>query len=277
MLIKNFKIGNDLPLFLIAGPCQVESEEHSLFMADQIAKLAKKLAINFCYKSSFDKANRSSLEGPRGIGLEASCKIFDKIKEIHNCPIISDIHHPDQASLIAPHLDIIQIPAFLSRQTDLIVAAAKTGKVINVKKGQFLAPEDMLQVLEKAKAVGNDQVIFTERGTSFGYHNLVNDFRGLKIMKDLGQPVIFDATHSVQLPGALGKASSGRKDLIETLARSAVATGIAGIFIETHQEPEKAPSDASSMLPLEFLEPLLIRLKALDEITKSYPYLTIKS
>jgi 2-dehydro-3-deoxyphosphooctonate aldolase (KDO 8-P synthase) len=275
MQIRNFKIGNNLPLFFIAGPCQIESEDHSLFMLDKITKIAERLQMNFCYKSSFDKANRSSINSIRGPGLEEACKIFEKIKTLYDCPIVSDIHHPEKAEIIAPYLDIIQIPAFLSRQTDLIVAAAKTGKIVKIKKGQFLAPEDMEQALKKAKSVGNDQVIFTERGTSFGYHNLVNDFRGLKIMKDLGQPVVFDATHSVQLPSALGGSSSGKKAFIETLSRAAVAVGIAGIFLETHENPSRAPSDGDSMLPLDFLEPLLIRLKDIDAITKKYSSLPI--
>jgi 2-dehydro-3-deoxyphosphooctonate aldolase (KDO 8-P synthase) len=275
MQIRNFKIGNNLPLFFIAGPCQIESEDHSLFMVDKITKIAERLKMNFCYKSSFDKANRSSIHGIRGPGIEEACKIFEKIKRLYDCPIVSDIHHPEQAEIIAPYLDIIQIPAFLSRQTDLIVAAAKTGKIVKIKKGQFLAPEDMEQALKKAKSVGNHQVIFTERGTSFGYHNLVNDFRGLKIMKDLGQPVVFDVTHSVQLPSALGGSSSGKKAFIETLARAAVAVGIAGIFLESHEDPSRAPSDGDSMLPLDFLEPLLIRLKDIDAITKKYSSLPI--
>jgi 2-dehydro-3-deoxyphosphooctonate aldolase (KDO 8-P synthase) len=272
---NNISIGNHLPLVLIAGPCQIESQDHALEMAGKIAEISNQIGIGFIYKSSFDKANRTSIQGKRGIGLEASLEIFDTIKRDIKCPILTDIHEPQQADLLARHVDILQIPALLSRQTDLIVAAAKTGKCVNIKKGQFLAPNDMANAINKSVSAGNDKIMITERGTSFGYNTLVNDMRGLQIMKNTTYPVIFDATHSVQQPGGLTTSSGGQREFIEVLCRAAVAIGIAGIFIETHQDPENAPSDGKCMLPLHFLRELLERLIEFDTISKKYQYLPI--
>ncbi len=272
---NNISIGNHLPLVLIAGPCQIESQDHALEIAGKIAEISNKIGMDFIYKSSFDKANRTSIQGKRGIGLEASLEIFDIIKREIKCPILTDIHEPQQAELLAKHVDILQIPALLSRQTDLIVAAAKTGKCVNIKKGQFLAPHDMANAINKCVSAGNDKVMVTERGTSFGYNTLVNDMCGLQIMKNTTYPVIFDATHSVQQPGRLTTSSGGQKEFIEVLSRAAVAVGIAGIFIETHQDPENAPSDGKCMLPLHFLGELLERLVEFDTISKKHYYLPI--
>lgn len=274
--LNNLNISNDLPFVLIAGPCQIESESHALDVAGKICEISTKLRIEFIYKSSFDKANRTSISGKRGIGMESSLKIFDSIKKNFNCPILTDIHHPEQAQIISNHVDVLQIPALLCRQTDLIVAAAKTGKCINIKKGQFLSPNDMRNAVEKCLATGNENVLMTERGTSFGYNNLVNDMRGIQIMKDTGYPVVFDATHSVQQPGSLNNATGGQREFIEVLTRAAMATGIAGLFLETHENPDTAPSDGKSMLPLKFLEELLVRAIEIDNITKKLPYIGIQ-
>lgn len=274
--INDLKISNDLPIVLIAGPCQIESESHATDVAGRISEISKKLGIGFIYKSSFDKANRTSISGKRGIGIEASCDIFDSIKKNFMCPILTDIHHPEQAQIISNHVDVLQIPALLCRQTDLIVAAAKTGKCVNIKKGQFLAPNDMRNAVEKCLASGNENVLITERGTSFGYNNLVNDMRGLQIMKDTGCPVIFDATHSVQQPGSLNNSTGGQREFIEVLTRAATATGIAGLFMETHENPDTAPSDGKSMVPLHFLEELLVRGIEIDQVTKKFKYIGIK-
>ena len=273
VIINNLKISNDLPMVLIAGPCQIESESHALEIAGKISEITKRLGIEFVYKSSFDKANRTSISGKRGVGIDLSLKIFDAIKKHFNCNILTDIHQPDQAKIVSKHVDILQIPALLCRQTDLIVAAAKTGKCVNIKKGQFLSPADMNNAVEKCLLNGNTNVMLTERGTSFGYNALVNDMRGLQIMKTTGFPVIFDATHSVQQPGILNTSSGGQKQFIEVLARSAIATGVAGLFIETHEDPENAPSDGKCMLPIHLLEALLIRVKEIDYTTKKFPYL----
>lgn len=274
--INNLSISNELPLVLIAGPCQIESQNHAIDIAGKIAEISNKFPIKFIYKSSFDKANRTSITGRRGLGLEKSLEVFSMIKKQIGCPILTDIHQVDQAEILSQYVDIIQIPALLSRQTDLIVAAATTGKCVNIKKGQFLAPHDMSNAIDKSISTGNDRVMITERGTSFGYNTLINDMRGLQIMKNRGYPVIFDATHSVQEPGALHFQSGGQREFIETLARAAVAIGIAGIFIETHQDPDNAPSDGKCMMPLDSLGDLLERLMEFDTLAKKYQYLDIK-
>ena len=271
--INYIQLSNALPIVLIAGPCQIESEDHALYVAGKIKEIAHKFKIDFIYKSSFDKANRTSISGKRGVGIELSCKIFKAIKQQIGCPILTDIHETNQAAIIANYVDILQIPALLCRQTDLIISAAKTGKCVNIKKGQFLSPTDMQYAIDKCIAAGNEKVMITERGTSFGYNNLVNDMRGIQIMKQTGYPVIFDATHSVQLPGGLMGSSGGQKQFIEVLARSAVAAGVAAIFIETHEDPDNAPSDGASMLNLALLEPFLERVKEIDMVSKKFSYL----
>ncbi|KKB96674.1 2-dehydro-3-deoxyphosphooctonate aldolase [Candidatus Arcanobacter lacustris] len=267
--IANFKMGNNQPLVLIAGPCQIESMSHALEMADFLTSLCKKMSINFIYKSSFDKANRTSANGKRGVGLEKSLEIFKSIKDKYHCPILTDVHHQEQCAIVAPFVDILQIPALLSRQTDLLEAAALTGKVINVKKGQFMAPGDMVNVVKKLEHFGNNQVTLTDRGACFGYNNLVSDMRCLPIMAKTGAPVIFDATHSVQKPSGLGDQSGGEREFVPVLSRSATAAGIAGLFLETHQDPDNAPSDGSCMLNIKDLEQLLKEVMAIDKIVKS--------
>jgi len=268
--IGNFSMANHLPFVLIAGPCQVESLDHSLMMAQEISNICQKLQINFIYKSSFDKANRSSIEGKRGLGLENSLEIFRKIKQKLNCPILTDIHNEAQCQILDKEncVDILQIPAFLCRQTDLLQAAAKTSKIINIKKGQFLAPNDVSNIVKKMDYFGKSQLILTERGASFGYNNLVSDFRSLPIMAKTGCPVVFDATHSVQQPGGMGSASGGQREFVEILAKASVAVGVAAIFMEVHQDPDNAPSDGPSMLQLSSLEPLLKKLLQIDKIAK---------
>ena len=267
--IGSFKIGNDLPLALIAGPCQIESRDHALFMAEALIKLTNKLQMPLIYKSSYDKANRTSIKGKRGIGLIKSLSIFDEIRTELGCPVLTDVHTEEQGEVIAPHVDVIQIPALLCRQTDLLVAAARTGKVINVKKGQFLAPWDMRNVVEKMDFAENKNIILTERGSSFGYNTLVSDMRSLPIMAETGCPVVFDATHSVQQPGGLGGASGGQRQYVATLAKAAVAVGVAGVFMETHQDPDNAPSDGPCMMRLDDMEMLLVLLKEHDKLAKS--------
>tara|TARA_Y100000389_G_C17358604_1_gene462455 strand:- start:129 stop:947 length:819 start_codon:yes stop_codon:yes gene_type:complete len=266
--IGNLEMGNNLPFTLIAGPCQTESLDHSLMLCEKIKKITDQLNINFIYKSSFDKANRSSISGKRGLGLEKTLPIFEEVKKTFNCPILTDIHNEQQCDLVKDSVDILQIPAFLCRQTDLLIAAAKTGKIINVKKGQFLAPWDMNNVVKKLEESGNNQILLTERGASFGYNTLVSDMRSLPIMAKTGYPVIYDATHSVQQPGGLGGASGGQREFVETLARAAIAVGVAGLFVETHQDPDNAPSDGPCMLKLENLEEFLTLIKRFDEVTK---------
>ena len=260
--------GNRLPLRLIAGPCQLESRQHAFDMAGALQELCASLDIGLVYKTSFDKANRTSLGGARGAGLEAALPIFAELRTALALPILTDVHSEAQCALVAPHVDILQIPAFLSRQTDLLVAAAETGKVVNVKKGQFLAPWDMKNVVAKLTGSGNSRVLLTERGVSFGYNTLVSDMRARPIMAELGAPVIFDATHSVQQPGGQGGSTGGERRFVETLARAAVAVGVAGVFIETHQDPDHAPSDGPNMVPLTAMRPLLERLMALDRVAK---------
>ena len=265
---NNLEISNDSKICIIAGPCQLESEQHAMDMAGKIKEITKKFNVGFIYKTSFDKANRTSLKGKRGAGLEASLPVFDKIKKELNVPIITDIHNIDQCSVVADHVDVLQIPAFLCRQTDLLVAAAKTKKIINVKKGQFLAPWDMVNVTKKISESGNKNILVTERGASFGYNTLVSDMRSIPIMAKNGYPVIFDATHSVQQPGGLGEKSGGQREFIEYLARAAVAVGVAGVFIETHQDPDNAPSDGPNMVPLDKLDELINQIVEIDNLVK---------
>ena len=262
-------IGNDKPFFLIAGPCQIESQEHAYKMASEIKEITTKYNIEYIYKSSFDKANRTSLHGKRGSGLQRGMEIFDYLKNKLHIKIITDIHTEKQCSLVAPHVDALQIPAFLCRQTDLLLAAGETGKCINIKKGQFLAPWDMKNVAEKVASTGNKNIWVCDRGTSFGYNTLVSDMRGLHEMKKTGYPVIIDATHSCQQPGGQGTSSGGNREHIPVIASAAVAVGVAGVFIEVHDDPDNAASDGPNNLHLENLESLLIKLKQFDTISKS--------
>ena len=262
------EISNNNKFCLIAGPCQLENEQHALDMSGKIKEITDKLNIDFIYKTSFDKANRTSLEGKRGIGLDKSLDIFDKIKKYVDIPILTDVHSPDQCKILSEHVDVLQIPAFLCRQTDLLIAAARTNKIVNVKKGQFLAPWDMTNVTDKISSSGNKNILVTERGASFGYNTLVSDMRSLPIMAKNGYPVIYDATHSVQQPGGQGTSSGGQREFVEYLARASIAVGVAGIFIETHQDPDNAPSDGANMLPLEDLENLLKQLIEIDKVVK---------
>jgi len=268
--IGNVVFGNDLPLAVIAGPCQMESRQHSFDMAGRLNEIAKRLNIGLIYKSSFDKANRTSLNAQRGIGIDKGLEIFTDLKREFGLAVLTDIHNEAQAVQAATVVDVLQIPAFLCRQTDLLVAAAKTGRVINVKKGQFLAPWDMKNVLDKIIASGNENVMACERGVSFGYNTLVSDMRALPILSSFGAPVIFDATHSVQQPGGQGASSGGQREFVETLARAAVAVGVAGVFLETHQDPDNAPSDGPNMINIADMESLLERLQAFDRLAKSF-------
>ena len=265
---QDINISNSNKICLIAGPCQLETEQHALDMAGEIKNITDKYEIGFIYKTSFDKANRTSLDGKRGFGLENSLPVFDKIKSQIKIPVLTDIHNEEQCLIVAPHVDILQIPAFLCRQTDLLVAAAKTKKIINVKKGQFLAPWDMVNVTKKISESGNNNILVTERGASFGYNTLVSDMRSIPIMAKNGFPIVFDATHSVQQPGGLGEKSGGQREFVEHLARAAVAVGVAGVFIETHQDPDNAPSDGPNMIPLNKLENLLKQLTDIDNLIK---------
>jgi len=259
---------NQAPFVLISGPCQMESRIHALMMAEALRTIADKLNVPYVFKASFDKANRTSLSGKRGIGLEAAIPVFDEIRKRFNIPVLTDVHTEEQCAALDGHVDILQIPAFLCRQTDLLVAAAKTSCIVNIKKGQFLAPWDMANALAKVTESGNQNVLLTDRGTSFGYNTLVSDFRGLPTMAKTGAPVIFDATHSVQQPGGLGGASGGEREFVPTLARAAVAVGVAGLFMESHQDPDNAPSDGPVMVPLGEMERLLRGLVALDKASK---------
>jgi 2-dehydro-3-deoxyphosphooctonate aldolase (KDO 8-P synthase) len=262
------KIGNTLPLALIAGPCQLESRNHALEVAIALKEICARVGIGLVFKTSFDKANRTSANAQRGVGLKAALPVFAEIREKIDLPVLTDVHEIDQCTPVAEAVDVLQIPAFLSRQTDLLVAAAKTGKAVNVKKGQFLAPWDMKNVIEKITGAGNSNVLVTERGASFGYNTLVSDMRALPILKNMGAPVIFDATHSVQQPGGQGTSSGGERQYVPVLARAAVAVGVAGVFIETHPDPDKAPSDGPNMLPLKDMEPLLRELIEFDRVAK---------
>jgi 2-dehydro-3-deoxyphosphooctonate aldolase (KDO 8-P synthase) len=265
----NVTFGNDLPFVLIAGPCQMESRDHAMDMAGKLVEIAKKLGIPLVYKTSYDKANRTSLKGVRGMGLESSLAVFEEIKKTYDIPTLTDVHEIAHCAVVAPVVDILQIPAFLCRQTDLLIAAAKTGRVVNVKKGQFLAPWDMKNVAAKVAESGNENVLLTERGVSFGYNTLVNDMRALPIMAQTGYPVIIDATHSVQQPGGQGTSSGGDRTMVPTIARASVAVGVAGVFMETHQDPDNAPSDGPNMVKLADMPALLEQLKAYDQLTKS--------
>ena len=269
--IGNFEINNRLPFALFAGPCQIESRQHAIDMCGAMIEITKGLGINYVFKASFDKANRTSLNGPRGVGIEEGLRTFDEIKKLYdNIPIVTDIHEREQCAVVAPHVDILQIPAFLCRQTDLLVAAAKTGKVINVKKGQFCVPWDMKNVAKKIEDSGNMNVCLTDRGTSFGYNTLVTDFRGLpKMAQDTGCPIVFDATHSVQQPSGQGGTSGGQREYAPVLARAAVAVGVAAVFIETHDNPDVALSDGPNMIPLHEMKRVLSELQAYDKITKT--------
>jgi 2-dehydro-3-deoxyphosphooctonate aldolase (KDO 8-P synthase) len=260
---------NDAPLALIAGPCQLETRQHAFDMAGALKDMAAGLGIGLVYKTSYDKANRTSLSGKRGLGLEAALSIFADLRKDLGVPVLTDVHTEEQCAVVAPVVDVLQIPAFLSRQTDLLIAAARTGKVVNVKKGQFLAPWDMKNVVAKLTASGTPNVLVTERGVSFGYNTLVSDMRALPIMAEIGAPVIFDATHSVQQPGGQGASTGGDRRFVGTLARAAVAVGVAGVFIETHQDPDNAPSDGPNMVPLKDMPALVERLMAFDRVAKA--------
>lgn len=266
--VGSVTFGNDLPFALIAGPCQMEGKQHSFDIAGTLKEHCDRLGIGLIFKASFDKANRTSLGGKRGIGLEATMAVFDELRSQLGLPVLTDVHNEDQCAVVANHVDILQIPAFLCRQTDLLVAAAKTGKVVNIKKGQFLAPWDMKNVAEKVVNSDNDQVLLTERGASFGYNTLVSDMRALPIMAETGHPVIFDATHSVQQPGGQGHSSGGDRTMVPYLAKAAIAVGVAGLFIETHPDPDNAPSDGPNMIPLKNMPVLLEKLVAIDKLVK---------
>ncbi|MEJ5085052.1 3-deoxy-8-phosphooctulonate synthase [Brucella pseudogrignonensis] len=267
--IGNVTFSNSAPLALIAGPCQMESREHAFDMAGRLVEITNKLGMGLVYKSSFDKANRTSLSAQRGIGLDKALEVFADLKKEFGFPVLTDIHTEEQCATVAEVVDVLQIPAFLCRQTDLLVAAAKTGRAVNVKKGQFLAPWDMKNVLAKITENGNPNVLATERGASFGYNTLVSDMRSLPIMAGFGSPVIFDATHSVQQPGGQGGSSGGQREFVETLASAAVAVGVAGVFIETHEDPDNAPSDGPNMVQIDKMPALLEKLMAFDRISKS--------
>ena len=262
-------ISNNNPFTLIAGPCQLENEKHALDVATELKKITEKLSIGLIYKTSFDKANRTSLKGKRGAGLEKSLPIFDKIRKDVGIPVLTDVHTVEHCSIVSQHVDVLQIPAFLCRQTDLLVAAAKTGKIINVKKGQFLAPWDMENVTKKIEDSGNTNILVTERGASFGYNTLVSDMRSLPIMAKNGYPVVFDATHSVQQPGGMGDKSGGQREFVEYLARAAIAVGVAAVFMETHPDPDNAPSDGPNMVPLSKMPSLLNQLVEIDKLIKN--------
>ena len=265
----NVRFGNALPLALIAGPCQMESREHAMMMAERLKALSERLGIGLVFKTSFDKANRTSLSGKRGMGLEAALPVFAEIRQDVGLPVLTDVHTAEQCATVAEVVDVLQIPAFLCRQTDLLVAAARTDRVVNVKKGQFLAPWDMRNVAAKVTGSGNPNVLLTERGASFGYNMLVSDMRALPIMAETGAPVIFDATHSVQQPGGQGASSGGDRAMVPPLSRAAAAVGVAGIFIETHDDPDSAPSDGPNMVPLGEMEALMGRLMAIDAAVKA--------
>jgi 2-dehydro-3-deoxyphosphooctonate aldolase (KDO 8-P synthase) len=267
--INNFNVSNDLPFFLIAGPCSIESKDHAIDHAGKINEICKQLNLNFVYKSSFDKANRSSSLSSRGVGIDQGLKILSDVKKTFGIPLITDVHESYQCKDVANVVDIIQIPAFLCRQTDLLYAAAETNKIINVKKGQFLAPWDMKNVLNKIVDYGNNQVLLTERGTSFGYNTLVSDMRAIPQMSQFGYPIIFDATHSVQQPGGMGTTSGGQREFVPVLARAAISIGVSGLFVEVHQNPDDAPSDGPNMLKISELSALLSKLIQLDKLVKT--------
>ena len=270
-LARPVRFGNHLPLSVIAGPCQMESRDHALECALALKEIASALKVGLVFKTSFDKANRTSVKGARGMGLEAALPVFAEIRERTGLPVLTDVHDANQCAPVAEVVDVLQIPAFLCRQTDLLVAAARTGRVVNVKKGQFLAPWDMVNVAAKVTESGNANVMLTERGASFGYNTLVTDMRALPIMAEIGAPVIFDATHSVQQPGGKGSSTGGQREFVPVLSRAAVAVGIAGVFIETHPDPDKAPSDGPNMVPLAEFQGLIAELQAFDRLAKGNP------
>jgi 2-dehydro-3-deoxyphosphooctonate aldolase (KDO 8-P synthase) len=274
-LAKPVRFGNGLPLALIAGPCQMESRDHALEVALALKEISDKLGIGLVFKTSFDKANRTSVKGQRGVGLDAALPVFAEIRERTGMPVLTDVHEAGQCAAVAEVVDVLQIPAFLCRQTDLLVAAAKTGRVVNVKKGQFLAPWDMVNVAAKVTESGNPNVMLTERGVSFGYNTQVTDMRALPIMAEIGAPVIFDATHSVQQPGGKGASSGGQREFVPVLARAAVAVGVAGVFIETHPDPDNAPSDGPNMVPLRDFHALIAGLQEFDRLAKRIAHSTL--
>lgn len=266
--IGSVNVSNDLPFALISGPCQLETYEHAKMLASELAGICDDLGIPYIFKASFDKANRSSLEGKRGVGIDEGLNILARIRDEVGCPVLTDVHNEAQCAQVAAHVDVLQIPAFLCRQTDLLLAAGETGAVINVKKGQFLAPWDVGNIVDKIKSTGNDKILLTDRGTSFGYNMLVSDMRSLPIMARTGCPVVFDATHSVQLPGGLGKSTGGQSEFVPPLARAAVAVGCGALFIETHEDPARSPSDGPNMVPLAEMRALLQQLKNIDALVK---------
>ena len=267
--IGDIPVGGDNPLTFILGPCQLENRDHAMFMAEKITKLCAPSSSKFIFKSSFDKANRSSIASARGVGIEEGLRILEEVKLTFNCPVITDVHTVSQCVIASEVVDVLQIPAFLSRQTDLLIAAGETGKPVNVKKGQFLAPWEMTNVAEKIASTGNKKILLCERGTSFGYNTLVNDFRGLEIMAETGYPVVFDATHSVHQPGGRGNSSGGERKFVAALARAACAIGVAAVFIETHQEPDNAPCDGPNMIDVAGLQELIEKLRVIDELNKA--------
>ena len=269
--IGNLTLGNHLPLALIAGPCVIESRNHAFEIAGGLSEITRKLGIGLIFKSSFDKANRTSLVGARGVGMELGLQILADIADKYSCPVLTDVHEPEQCEPTAKAVDVLQIPAFLCRQTDLLLAAAATGRAVNIKKGQFLAPWDMAHVVAKVTESGNHHILLTERGASFGYNTLVSDMRALPIMAGLGYPVVFDATHSAQQPGGQGASSGGQREFVPVLARSAVSVGVAAVFLETHQDPDKAPSDGPNMVPLKEMPALLAALLEFDVLAKANP------
>jgi len=267
--IGDISVGGESPLVFILGPCQIENRDHALFMAEKIVNVCEPSSSKFIFKSSFDKANRSSITSSRGIGIEDGLKILEEVKSTFRCPVITDVHTVPQCGIVAEVVDVLQIPAFLSRQTDLLIAAGETGKPINVKKGQFLAPWEMANVAEKIASTGNKKILLCERGTSFGYNTLVNDFRGLEIMAETGYPIVFDATHSVQQPGGRGNSSGGERKFVAALARAACAVGVSALFIETHQDPDNAPCDGPNMIDIANLQEIIEKLRLIDELIKA--------
>ena len=272
--IGNLTVGNDRPMALIAGPCALESRGHALEMSHALVEITAALGLGLIYKTSFDKANRTSISGARGLGLTQSLPILAEVRDTYGCPVLTDVHAPEQCAVVAEAVDVLQIPAFLCRQTDLLLAAAATGRPINIKKGQFLAPWDMRNVAKKVSAAGNDNILLCERGVSFGYNTLVNDMRALPILAETGYPVVFDATHSVQQPGGRGDATGGERRFVPALARAACAVGVAAVFMETHQDPDNAPSDGPNMVPLRDMPELLRTLIEFDRLAKARPLAT---
>jgi len=271
VFIEDLRLGNDLPLTLIAGPCQLESLEHTLMIADFMANACREANTGYIFKGSFDKANRTSLTGKRGVGVHGGLSILEAVKKEIGCPVLTDVHDVNQCELVGDLVDVIQIPAFLCRQTDLLIAAGNTGAVVNIKKGQFLAPWDMENVVQKVQSTGTDRILLTERGSSFGYNTLVTDFRSLPTMASTGYPVVMDATHSVQQPGGKGTSSGGQREFAPIMARAAVSLGIAAVFIETHQDPDSAPSDGANMIPLDQMPDIINSLTKFDKLAKENP------